>query len=74
METKAKEFLTVPEVAEILRIPRTRAYELIARNALPATRVSERTIRVNRRELEEHLRQRRTGPQTLQTEEEVEMD
>lgn len=74
METKStKEFLTVPEVAEILRIPRTRAYELIAQNALPATRVSPRTIRVNRAELEEHLRARRTGPQELNTREEVPM-
>jgi excisionase family DNA binding protein len=44
-------WLTVPEVAEELHIPRTRAYELIARGELPAVRVGERSIRVNRNEL-----------------------
>lgn len=48
-------WLTVPEVAEELHIPRTRAYELIARGELPAVRVGERSIRVNRHELERFL-------------------
>jgi excisionase family DNA binding protein len=48
-------WLTVPEIAEELRIPRTRAYELIARGELPAVRVGERSIRVNRKELERFL-------------------
>ncbi len=65
MDTKApdageKSWLTVPEAAEELHIPRTRAYELIARGELPAVRIGERSIRVNRRELEEFLlRERR---------------
>jgi excisionase family DNA binding protein len=55
METKAHEWLTVPEVAEELRIPRTRAYELIQSGELPAVRIGERSIRVNRRQLEAFL-------------------
>ncbi|ABG04562.1 Excisionase/Xis, DNA-binding protein [Rubrobacter xylanophilus DSM 9941] len=48
-------WLTVPEVAEELHIPRTRAYELIARGELPAVRIGERSIRVNKAELERFL-------------------
>ena len=55
METETREWLTVPEVAEELGIPRTRGYELIAKGDLPAVRIGERTIRVNRRELERFL-------------------
>ena len=44
METKTpsvdqKSWLTVPEAAEDLRIPRTRCYELIQRGELPAVRI-----------------------------------
>jgi len=55
METKAHEWLTVPEVAEELRIPRSRAYELIQSGELPAVRIGERSIRVNRQQLESFL-------------------
>ena len=60
METKTpsvgqKIWLTVPEAAEELRIPRSRCYELIQRGELPAVRIGERSIRVNRRELEKFL-------------------
>jgi excisionase family DNA binding protein len=48
-------WLTVPEAAEELRIPRTRCYELIQRGELPAVRIGERSIRVNRLELEKFL-------------------
>jgi len=48
-------WLTVPEAAEELRIPRTRCYELIAAGELPAVRIGERSIRVNRQELERFL-------------------
>jgi len=48
-------WLTVPEVAEELHIPRTRAYELIARGELPAVRIGERSIRVNGNEMERFL-------------------
>jgi excisionase family DNA binding protein len=75
MEAKTHEWLTVPEVAQELRIPRSRAYELCARGELPAVRIGERSIRVNRRELERFLLETRhivvsqtgrphSGPQT----------
>jgi excisionase family DNA binding protein len=50
-----KIWLTVPEAAEELRIPRTRCYELIQRGELPAVRIGERSIRVNRAEMERFL-------------------
>jgi excisionase family DNA binding protein len=60
METKSasigeRSWLTVPEAAEELHIPRTRCYELIQRGELPAVRIGERSIRVNRHELERFL-------------------
>ena len=60
MDTKTprageRTWLTVPEVAEELHIPRTRAYELIARGELPAVRIGERSIRVNGNEMERFL-------------------
>ena len=54
-----KAWLTVPEAAKELRIPRTRCYELIQRGGLPAVRIGERSIRVNRRELERFLLEKR---------------
>jgi excisionase family DNA binding protein len=53
--TEQQSWLTVPEVAEELQIPRTRAYSLIADGELPAVRIGERSIRVNRAELERFL-------------------
>ena len=58
-DTGEKSWLTVPEAAEELRIPRTRCYELIQRGELPAVRIGERSIRVNRRELEMFLLENR---------------
>ncbi len=55
METKTREWLKVPEVAEELNIPRSRAYELVANGELPAVRIGERSIRVNRTELQRFL-------------------
>lgn len=52
---KDQPLITVADAAEELGIPLTRAYELIQRGDLPAVRVGERSIRVNRRELEEYL-------------------
>jgi excisionase family DNA binding protein len=52
-------WLTVPEAAEELRIPRTRCYELIQRGELPAVRIGQRSIRVNRLELEKFLLENR---------------
>jgi excisionase family DNA binding protein len=68
METKAPDagairWLTVPELADELRIPRTRCYELIQRGELPAVRIGKRSIRVNRGELERFLMEsRRIAP------------
>ena len=58
-DTAERTWLTVPEVAQELHLPRTRAYELIARGELPAVRIGERSIRVNRNELERFLLQNR---------------
>ena len=55
METKEKSWLKVPEAAEELNIPRSRAYELIANGELPAVRIGERSIRIHRGELERFL-------------------
>jgi excisionase family DNA binding protein len=52
---KNREWMTVPEAAELLGLPRTRTYELIQRGELPAVRIGERSIRVNRQELERFL-------------------
>lgn len=53
--TAERAWLTVPEAAGELHIPRTRCYELIQRGELPAVRIGERSIRVNRAELESFL-------------------
>lgn len=54
-----KVWLTVPEAAAELRIPRTRCYELIARGELPAVRIGARSIRVHRQELKKFLLENR---------------
>jgi excisionase family DNA binding protein len=59
MENHEREWLRVPETAKLLRLPRTRTYELIARGELPAVRIGDRSIRVNRRELERFLLEQR---------------
>jgi len=64
VETKEHIWLTVPEAAQRLQIPRTRCYELIAAGELPAVRIGERSIRINCRELERFLlEKRRVGPE-----------
>jgi excisionase family DNA binding protein len=60
MEVKeTREWLRVPEAADLLGLPRTRTYELIQQGELPAVRIGERSIRVNRRELEKFLLENR---------------
>ncbi len=49
------EFLTVPEVAHVLKIARGQAYDLVARGSLKAVIVNQRTIRVRRGDLERYL-------------------
>jgi excisionase family DNA binding protein len=48
------EYLKVPEVAVVLRIARSRAYELVADGEIPSVRIG-RSVRVSRRELERWL-------------------
>jgi excisionase family DNA binding protein len=55
METSERDWLKVPEAAKLLGLPKTRTYELIQKGELPAVRIGERSIRVNRRELERFL-------------------
>ena len=55
METRVREWLRVPEAADLLGIPRSRCYELIQHGELPAVRIGERSIRINRAELERFL-------------------
>ena len=52
------EWLKVPEVAEVLRIARSRAYELVADGEIPSVRIG-RSVRVSRRELERWLEEQR---------------
>jgi len=59
VEAKVHTWLTVPEAAQRLQIPRTRCYELIAAGELPAVRIGERSIRINGRELERFLLEER---------------
>jgi excisionase family DNA binding protein len=59
METTEKEWLKVPEAAELLGLPKTRTYELIQQGELPAVRIGERSIRINRAELERFLLENR---------------
>jgi excisionase family DNA binding protein len=55
MTEEKRTWLTVPEAAADLQIPRSRCYELISQGELPAVRIGERSIRVNRQELERFL-------------------
>ena len=48
------EYLKVPEVAEVLRIARSRAYELVASGEIPAVKIG-RSVRVSRKELDRWL-------------------
>lgn len=53
-------WLTVKQTARELQIPLTRCYALIGHGELPAVRIGQKSIRVNRQELEEYLlRERR---------------
>ena len=52
------EWLKVPEVAEVLRIARSRAYELVADGEIPAVKIG-RSVRVSRKELDRWLEDHR---------------
>lgn len=51
--------MRVPEAAEHFRLPRSRMYDLIQRGELPAVKISERSIRVDRKEVEQFLKENR---------------
>jgi excisionase family DNA binding protein len=52
------EYLKVPEVAEVLRIARSRAYGLVAEGEIPSVRIG-RSVRISRKELERWLEEQR---------------
>ena len=52
------EYLKVPEVARIIRVARSRAYELVAEGDIPSIRIG-RSVRVSRRELDKWLEEQR---------------
>ena len=54
------ELLTVPEVAERLRVKKSRAYELCRTKVIPSVRLGVRQIRVRRRDLDHALARRPT--------------
>jgi excisionase family DNA binding protein len=55
MEAPTTEVLKVTEVAEILRIPRSRAYDLVARGEIPSFKIGERSVRVRRSALDAYM-------------------
>ena len=52
------EWLKVPEVAEVLRIARSRAYELVQTGEIPSVKIG-RSVRVSRKELDRWLEEQR---------------
>ena len=59
MERKMDIWMKVPEAADYFRVPRSRMYLLIQNGQLPAVRIGERSIRVNRKEVEQFLTENR---------------
>lgn len=59
MEREQRVWMRVPEAAEHFRLPRSRMYDLIQRGELPAVKISERSIRVDRKEVEQFLKENR---------------
>lgn len=55
---KEHEYLKVPEVAEVLRIARSRAYELVAEGEITSVRIG-RSVRVSRKDLDRWLEEQR---------------
>ena len=58
MDEQRHEYLKVPEVAEVLRIARSRAYELVGSGEIPTVRIG-RSVRVSRKELDRWLEEQR---------------
>jgi excisionase family DNA binding protein len=63
LNKEGHEWMKVPEAAEHFRVPRSRMYDLIQKGELPAVRISKRSIRINRKEVERFLAEdRRIDP------------
>lgn len=58
MDEQRHEYLKVREVAEVLRIARSRAYELVGSGEIPSVRIG-RSVRVSREELDRWLEEQR---------------
>lgn len=58
MDEQRREYLKVPEVAEMLQIARSRAYELVGSGEIPSVRIG-RSVRVSRKELDHWLEEHR---------------
>jgi excisionase family DNA binding protein len=54
VDEQQHEWLKVPEVARVIRVARSRAYELVESGEIPSIRIG-RSVRVNRRELDKWL-------------------
>lgn len=52
-------WLKVTDAAEYFSVPRSRMYDLIQKGQLPAVRIGERSIRVNRVQVEKFLAEHR---------------
>ncbi|MDP9474949.1 MAG: helix-turn-helix domain-containing protein [Actinomycetota bacterium] len=59
MDKEELVWLRVPDAAKYFSVPRSRMYSLIQAGELPAVRISQRSIRVNRKEVEEFLTENR---------------
>ena len=58
MDTQRHAYLKVPEVAAVLRIARSRAYELVGSGEIPSVRIG-RNVRANCKELDRWLEKQR---------------
>ncbi len=59
MDKEELVWLRVPDAAKYFAVPRSRMYSLIQAGELPAVRISQRSIRVNRKEVEKFLTEKR---------------
>ncbi len=59
MDSDEGVWMKVPDAAEYFAVARSRMYELIQSGELPAVRISTRSIRVNRYEVERFLSEHR---------------
>lgn len=59
MDSNQGFWMKVPEAAEYFALGRNRMYELIQSGELPAVWISERSIRVNKNEVEQFLTKHR---------------